>query len=93
MVEPGIDYLRIGREQLLLWVRGVAAHFDLAPEKREEAIYLWLLEHDPHYRNIKKLPDDIYRRERIFLDNTLKGMLDYVERLDSAEQRKLAAGA
>ncbi|MFO7982224.1 MAG: MBL fold metallo-hydrolase [Desulfuromonadales bacterium] len=89
LVEPAADYLRIGREQLTLWVRGVAANATIEQDKREEAIFAWLLDHDPHFRNIERLPDDVYDRERIFLGNTLQGMVDYVENLPVEERQRL----
>lgn len=89
LVEPAVDYLRLGREQLTTWVRGVAANASIEQEKREKAIFFWLLDHDPHFRNIELLPEDVYERERIFLGNTLRGMREYVESLSVKERQGL----
>jgi len=91
LVENALQHLRTGRDQLRLWVRGVAATAAVAEECREEAFFAWLQEHDPVYRNIAQLPPDIYARERIFLGNTLRGMSEYVEGLTAEERQALLA--
>ena len=84
LVEPALEYLEIGRNQLNLWVEGVKA----ADAKRtegegdtevEDRLFEWLLEHDQNYRRIKELPPDIYARERYFLGNTMRGMRGYLK--------------
>lgn len=90
-VDSALEHLQIGREQLLLWVRGVAATAAAEPEEREAAFFAWLLEHDEHYANISQLPADIYARERIFLGNSLRGMSEYVEGLSTTARQLLAA--
>ena len=57
--------------------------------RREEVFFSWLLEQDEVYRNITQLPSDIFARERIFLGNTLRGMLEYVQGLSPAELQQL----
>lgn len=92
LVEPALDYLRIGRQQLLLWVRGAVETTGVDESGREEAFFSWLYEHDRHFRNIDQLAPDLYRRERLFVANSLRGMIDYVDRLPEEERRALAAG-
>ena len=89
LVSPALDYLRIGREQFVLWVKGVAATADVADEKREQAFFDWLLENDVHFRNIDQLEDDIREREEIFIGNTLRGMSEYVETLTDQQRLEL----
>lgn len=89
LVANAIEHLRIGRSQLLLWVKGVAATFDVAEAEREDAFFAWLLAHDEIFRHIDRLPPDLYARERIFLGNTLRGMREYVEGLTAEERQKL----
>lgn len=88
-VDDALKHLRIGHKQLLLWVRGVAETLSLDGPGREEALFNWLLERDEIYRNISHLPPDIYARERIFLGNTLRGMIEYVEGLPDSERQVL----
>jgi glyoxylase-like metal-dependent hydrolase (beta-lactamase superfamily II) len=90
LVQDGGKYLRIARAQLDLWVRGVAATASTAPERREATIIAWLLAHDEHYRNVGQLPEDIRTRERYFLGNSLRGMIEYVDGLTAPERKKLA---
>jgi len=90
LVESAVEHLRIARNQLLLWVRGVAETLAVPAAKREEALVTWLLERDEQYRNVSRLPEDVLARERYFLGNTLRGMTEYVESLPEAERLKLA---
>jgi len=92
LVENALEHLRIGRDQLHLWLRGAALTCAVAKERREEVLFAWLQENDPVYRNIARLPADIYARERIFLGNTLRGMSEYVDGLTAEERQALMAG-
>ncbi|MBE0503616.1 MAG: MBL fold metallo-hydrolase [Desulfuromonadales bacterium] len=89
LVEGAGKYLRIASEQLNLWVRGVAATALIAPQEREETLIVWLQTHDDYYRNIDQLPEDIQARERYFLGNSLRGMIEYVDGLTEAERKNL----
>lgn len=91
LVEDAGKYLRIANAQLDLWVRGVATTAGSAAEGREGVIIAWLLTHDEYYRNIDRLPEDIRARERYFLGNSLRGMIEYVDGLSEPERKKLAA--
>lgn len=90
LVENAGKYLRIARSQLDLWVRGVAATAGVAQEEREAAIIAWLLAHDEWYRNVELLPEDIRARERYFLGNSLRGLIEYVDGLTVQERKNLA---
>ncbi len=85
LVETAVEHLTIAREQLLLWVRTVAA-------VRDEALVARLEEIDTHYRNFSLLPADIAARERYFLGNTLKGMAEYVDNLPEEGRGALRGG-
>lgn len=87
LVEPAMDYLRIGRRQLRLWVKGVAETASHGATDREQALFDWLMKHDGNFRNIKQLEPDIYARERIFFGNTLRGMQEYVDGLSHRERQ------
>ncbi|WP_298267292.1 MBL fold metallo-hydrolase [Geobacter sp.] len=92
MVDTPLDHLQIARRQLLLWVRGVAETATVEPSRREEALVAWLLERDERYRTVSLLPGDIRARERYFLGNTLRGMMEYVASLSEEERRALVQG-
>ncbi|MCD4688440.1 MAG: MBL fold metallo-hydrolase, partial [Desulfuromonadaceae bacterium] len=66
LTEAALEHLRIGRRQLLLWVRGVAEIASTEPSQKEERLLAWLMEHDEIYRNHIQLPPDIRARERYF---------------------------
>ena len=83
LVEPAMEYLEIGRNQLLLWVKGVetvaAQGMD---EGMEDRLFDWLVDHDPVYRRINQLPPAVFARERYFLKNSMNGMLGYLKNRD-----------
>lgn len=89
LVEPADDYLKIGLNQLKLWVKGIAELFDKDGEIQEDKIYLWLQKHDKNYRNQEQLAPDIRARERFFLGNSIRGISEYVENLPAEERRRL----
>lgn len=89
LVEPALDYLLIGRGQLVLWVRGVARMAAGNTLDSKQAIFDWLLEHDVHFRNIDQLDADIRAREHYFLENTLRGMQQYVAELSDRQRSNL----
>lgn len=66
---------RMFREQLLLWVDVIGRHVD-NPDM--EAIFADLVANDPVFARINSLPGDIYNRERYYVGNTIKGMLEYI---------------
>jgi hypothetical protein len=92
LVESAVEHLGIARNQLLLWVKGVASTMAVPEPEREEALVAWLLERDGQFRNISRLPVDIQARERYFLGNTLRGMTEYLESLSDDERRHLTEG-
>lgn len=79
LVEPALDYLEIGRDQLKLWVKGVEEVAMAGDEQSEEQLFQWLLKNDPNYCRIKELDPETYARERYFLGNTMRGMIGYLE--------------
>jgi glyoxylase-like metal-dependent hydrolase (beta-lactamase superfamily II) len=92
LVENGLDHLHIARQQLLLWVAGVATTSGAAGPEREAAIASWLRAHDEIFRNGSRLPADIGARERYFLGNSLRGMIEFVDGLTAEERQDLANG-
>jgi glyoxylase-like metal-dependent hydrolase (beta-lactamase superfamily II) len=90
LVEPANDYLNIGRRQLYLWLQAIATTTSVATEDREQAIFEWLLDHDENFYNIDQLDEDIYARERYFLGNSLRGMMDYFAGLSTERQLALS---
>lgn len=92
LVEPALDYLHIGLQQLKLWVKGVAQFADLPQKEFRSKIYQWLLSNDSNFQNISRLDADIRTREEYFLDNSLRGMHEYVSGLPETEKNGLAVG-
>lgn len=91
LVDDAVEHLRNARSQLVLWVRGIIATRAAEPAEREQAMLEWLMVHDPLYRALDRLPEDIRARERYFLGNTLRGMSEYVEGLAPEQREQLAA--
>jgi glyoxylase-like metal-dependent hydrolase (beta-lactamase superfamily II) len=90
LVEPALEYLEIGRQQLTLWVKGAAKHFDLEGKQRRNELVDWLSENDPYFQNFNQLDEDIRARELHFLDNSLRGMIDYVAGLSERERNQFS---
>ncbi len=90
LTDAALEHLRIGRRQLLLWVRGAVEIASTEPSQKEERLVAWLMEHDEIFRNHIQLPPDIRARERYFLGNTLRGMIEYVDGLTEEERRKIS---
>ncbi|MDH3997239.1 MAG: MBL fold metallo-hydrolase [Desulfuromonadales bacterium] len=78
MVEDAVEHLKIAQQQLTLWLQGVKEVSELEPAAQEKAFYRWLLANDRVFANIKQLEPDLFERERIFLNNSLRGMLEYI---------------
>ncbi len=89
LVEPAIDYLKIGQKQLKLWTKGVAKHIDLEESLFRRKTIDWLLENDPNFQQFEQLAVDIQGRETYFLDNSLCGMREYISGLTRTEQLAL----
>lgn len=89
LVEPAARYLKIGRQQLILWVQAVAATVACDQKTRQQTIYDWLIGHDEVFKRIEQLDADLYARERHFMGNSLRGMIDYFDHLTPEQQRTL----
>ena len=92
LVENALEHLQLARQQLLLWVRGIATLIEVGDEERDAALVAWLLEQDELYRNVGRLPADIQARERYFLGNTLRGMTEFIASLSATEREQLRCG-
>lgn len=93
MVEPAIQYLQIGRNQLKLWVKVVLEHIDLQGDDFRKAVVAQLLERDPYFSNIGQLEQDLRVREDYFLDNSLRGMREFALELNETERQALHTAA
>lgn len=92
LADDAATHLAIARRQLLHWVGVVADCNLLDPKEREAAIAAQLRATDPWYSRVAELPIDIQKREAYFLGNSLRGMIEYVESLDTADRAALRAG-
>ncbi|MBN2429086.1 MAG: MBL fold metallo-hydrolase [Deltaproteobacteria bacterium] len=89
LVDTAMEHLRIGHDQLLLWVRGVIATAGVEKSKREAVFFEWLLARDEYFRNIRQLEPDIFAREQVFLKNSLAGMSGYADSLSESERKAI----
>lgn len=89
LVEPAVDYLKIGQQQLKLWVKGISKVSEFSEEIEIEKFLEWLLENDPYYQNISQLDDDIRARENYFLSNSFRGMSEFVSDLPEEKLNEL----
>lgn len=91
LIDNASEHLEIARKQLLLWVRGAVKSGAQDPAKREAWLTDWLLARDHNFALISALPSDIQERERYFLGNTLRGMIEFVDGLSDGERAELCA--
>lgn len=91
LVKPALDYLKIGREQFTLWVKGVAATLSVEESRRPQAFFDWLMKNDSQFQNIDQLEADVRTREEVFIGNTHRGMLEYVLGLTDEQRADLLA--
>ncbi len=82
------ELLALAREQLVRWVDTVRQVRQEAPAADlgtlAQAVVARLAASDPHFGLVEALPPDILVRERSFTRQSLRGMLQYVEREDGA---------
>ncbi len=74
----GAEILQMAKNQLRLWVDVVKGHVQRRGEPDMEAIIADLIAEDAVYARINALPEDIYKRERYYTVNTIRGILDYI---------------
>lgn len=89
LVDDAEKYLRIARQQLSLWVRGISLWCREGENRRNEVLIQWLRDNDPYYRTVALLPADIQEREAYFLGNTVKGMEEYVMSLSDEDRSRI----
>ncbi|RJP84545.1 MAG: MBL fold metallo-hydrolase [Desulfobacteraceae bacterium] len=78
----GLQILETARAQLLLWVEVVNRHRTHNEHPDIQAIIDDLTAADPVYARKKHLPPQILKRENFFSINTIRGMLQYLEKKD-----------
>jgi glyoxylase-like metal-dependent hydrolase (beta-lactamase superfamily II) len=82
LVENPAGCIASAKEQLDFWVSAVSG----MDGSDEEAIAEYLLANDPFMSSFSALPRDIQTRERLFMKNSVFGMVDYVEDQRKAER-------
>jgi len=78
----GPEILESARAQLLLWVEVVRQHRMGMERPDMQAIIDDLTANDPVYARRNRLSDQIRKREDFFSVNTIRGMLQYLEKKD-----------
>ncbi|MDY0212520.1 MAG: MBL fold metallo-hydrolase [Desulfuromonadaceae bacterium] len=58
-------------------------------ERLHAVMYPWLLQHDSIFARIESLPNDIKKRERYFLGNSINGMRGFVPLIDKVRRRAI----
>ncbi|MDA8403058.1 MAG: MBL fold metallo-hydrolase [Desulfobacteraceae bacterium] len=80
--ENGPEILSAARNQLLLWVDVVRRHRINQAQPDMQTIIDDLATTDPVYARRNRLPAQIRKRENYFSVNTIRGMLQYLEKKD-----------
>ena len=73
-----IQNLLLYKEKLNLWLRIVKKH----KQKTEEEIFKKILEEDKDLNLLKKLETSSFERERFFIINNVKGLIQYIEKFE-----------
>jgi len=75
------EWLRRAKKQLVLWVDTIRDLYAESEDNLEQRLFDRLMEVDPLYGQGRydELPDDLRKRERHFLANSLDGMLGYIK--------------
>jgi glyoxylase-like metal-dependent hydrolase (beta-lactamase superfamily II) len=100
MQDKAMELLNVAEKQLHLWVKriveltenGAGIESSLEGEGKEQLhaeMYPWLLHHDSYFAKIESLPDDIKKRERYFLGNSINGMFGFVTLIDKTRRRDI----
>ncbi len=77
MYLDGAAIFSTARRQLVLWVDVVRAHTD---DPDNAAIIADLIDKDPVYASLDRLPPQVRQRERYFTENTITGIRQYVQK-------------
>ncbi|MCK4412491.1 MAG: MBL fold metallo-hydrolase [Candidatus Eisenbacteria sp.] len=78
MVDDPVEYMKISRKQMPHWVEIVR---ELLRESADDLVgraHERLLDADPYYATVTLLDPDIQQRERLYLEQTLEGLVEYV---------------
>ncbi|MBS3809080.1 MAG: MBL fold metallo-hydrolase [Desulfobacterales bacterium] len=77
MYNDGRRIAGLAETQLKLWLEVVRSH---AGNPNMKAILADLKANDPVFARVDELPAQIFEREMYYIGNTIRGMLDYVEK-------------
>jgi glyoxylase-like metal-dependent hydrolase (beta-lactamase superfamily II) len=79
--EGTFEWCKLAREQLGLWVDVVRELYAEGADELESRVFERLMEKDTMYGQglFDELPEDIKKRERSFLGNTVDGLLGYIK--------------
>ena len=76
------------KQQLELWIKTVSLSYNNNHSVPVQEIFERLIEDDPCLASFNKLEDDIRKREKYFALNSIKGMLDYIQRSKNTDQNQ-----
>ena len=79
VVDNPTEYMEMGREQIPRWVRDVRRLVQETEGDLVQRAHEHFLATDALYTNVIRLDEDVQRRERHYLGQTLEGMVGYIQ--------------
>ena len=80
LLEDAVTMLKIAKEQIMSWLTVIEERRNKGLNLDEEEIFGEILTKDPHLSFFYKLDPDIRKRESYFIKNSIKGMLEFINR-------------
>ena len=78
--EDAVTVLRIADEQIRFWLTIIEERRNRGLNLDEEEIFSEILAKDPHVSSFYELESEIREKESYFVKNTIKGMIDFINR-------------
>jgi glyoxylase-like metal-dependent hydrolase (beta-lactamase superfamily II) len=72
-------FLLLSQKQLTLWTEVIKEELTEGEENLEKRVFEKLMEKDTLFSNFKHLEEDIKKRERYFINNSIKGIKEYLK--------------
>jgi glyoxylase-like metal-dependent hydrolase (beta-lactamase superfamily II) len=80
ILEDAVSVLKIAKEQIRFWLTIIKERQDKSLNLDEEEIFAEILAKDSHLSAFHQLESDIQKREAYFINNSIKGMLEFINR-------------
>ncbi|MBE9594361.1 MAG: hypothetical protein IMF19_12895, partial [Proteobacteria bacterium] len=80
ILEDAVTMLQMAKKQIRFWLTIIKERQDKGLNLDEEEIFAEILAKDSHLSTFHQLESDIQKREVYFIKNSIKGMLEFINR-------------